>query len=670
MHKLVTIQSDINDCGPAVIYSLVKYYRGYVSMEKIRLDTNLSREGVTAYDIVLTLERYGFEAHGLSLTLNDIKNVSRPMILHLDYKKYNHYVLLVRVKKDICTIMDPSKGLIKMSLDDLAKVWTGIAIRAIPSGAILKLDKKTSLSCLLKKLVCQNKKTVLLIGVLGIVLNILELVLNYYFQFLINFPNYSKILTIFLFVIIAKILSEYYFVNLGHSLSRKIDYTLLDNYLSCFLHLPLPNLEKATSGRTLKHIEDLQIIKEAILELLLKVSLTLLQFSGGLFLIMVLSPYLSILFLGLAIGYIFLKLIENKKINKYTNYLLNKTTEYQETLVDTVKNYKTIKDLNCEDTFINYTLQKNLDYLDYEKYYASILNKWHSFENINLELGNFLLISVGYLLSKNGNINLVNLFTFITLTNYLFFSLKSTMDIMPKYYYLKQSYLRISEFLDATLEKDKGLIFSNGDITFSHVSFTYNNGNKVIKNLNQIIKKGQKVILSGASGTGKSTLCKLLYRYYEPELGSIKINNIDIKNLKLSSLRENISYISQDATLFSGTVLENIAGPGKPDIDKLNRVIKICLLEKLIDKLPNHLETNLKDNSNNISGGETERIILARSLYNLKSIMILDEALSQVDIKTEKLIIKNIKNNYPACTLIYITHKDVKEIFKNEISLS
>ena len=367
---------------------------------------------------------------------------------------------------------------------------------------------------------------------------------------------------------------------------------------------------------------------------------------------------------------IFLKLIENKKINKYTNYLLNKTTEYQETLVDTVKNYKTIKDLNCEDTFINYTLQKNLDYLDYEKYYASILNKWHSFENINLELGNFLLISVGYLLSKNGNINLVNLFTFITLTNYLFFSLKSTMDIMPKYYYLKQSYLRISEFLDATLEKDKGLIFSNGDITFSHVSFTYNNGNKVIKNLNQIIKKGQKVILSGASGTGKSTLCKLLYRYYEPELGSIKINNIDIKNLKLSSLRENISYISQDATLFSGTVLENIAGPGKPDIDKLNRVIKICLLEKLVDKLPNHLETNLKDNSNNISGGETERIILARSLYNLKSIMILDEALSQVDIKTEKLIIKNIKNNYPACTLIYITHKDVKEIFKNEISLS
>lgn len=177
-------------------------------------------------------------------------------------------------------------------------------------------------------------------------------------------------------------------------------------------------------------------------------------------------------------------------------------------------------------------------------------------------------------------------------------------------------------------------------------------------------------MLSGKSGTGKSTLCKLLYRYYEPSRGSIMINNIDIKNIKLSSLRDSIGYISQDAVLFNNTILENIVGKSKLDINKLNQVISVCKLEKLINKLPNHLETNLKEQSNNISGGESERIILARSLYNLKPIMILDEALSQVDITTEKEIIENIKNNYPACTLIYITHKDVKEIFKNEISLS
>ena len=149
MHNFVTIQNDVNDCGPTVIYSLVKYYNGYVSMEKIRLDTNLDKEGTTAYDIVLTLKNYGFEANGLKLKVEDLKEVSRPMILHLNY---SHYVLLIKVKKDTATIMDPSKGLIKMSLSELNNVWSGVAITAMPSNAIIKMDKSTSLLSLLKKL--------------------------------------------------------------------------------------------------------------------------------------------------------------------------------------------------------------------------------------------------------------------------------------------------------------------------------------------------------------------------------------------------------------------------------------------------------------------------------------------------------------------------------------
>ena len=155
MHNFVTMQNDVNDCGPAVIYSLVKYYKGYVSMEKIRLDTNLDKEGTTAYDIVLTLKNYGFEANGLKLTLEDLKEVSRPMILHFSY---SHYVLLVKVNKDKATIMDPSKGLIKMSLSELNSVWSGVAITAIPSNAIIKMDKSTSLLSLLKKLISEKKK--------------------------------------------------------------------------------------------------------------------------------------------------------------------------------------------------------------------------------------------------------------------------------------------------------------------------------------------------------------------------------------------------------------------------------------------------------------------------------------------------------------------------------
>ena len=241
---------------------------------------------------------------------------------------------------------------------------------------------------------------------------------------------------------------------------------------------------------------------------------------------------------------------------------------------------------------------------------------------------------------------------------------------MPKYRYLKQSYNRISEFGDiSTEDKESKLPFSKGDITFCNVSFNYNNGNNVIKNLNQSIKKGEKVILLGPSGTGKSTLCKLLYRYYNLQKGSITINNINIENINLNSLRSNIGYVSQDAILFNKTIKDNIVLGKTLNLDKLNKILKICELEGLIFKLPNHLETRLQESGNNLSGGEIERIILARSLYDLKPIMIFDEALSQVDIATEKKIIKNIIGAYKNCTLIYISHKDVQDLFKKQIKL-
>lgn len=665
MHNFVTMQNDVNDCGPAVIYSLVKYYKGYVSMEKIRLDTNLDKEGTTAYDIVLTLKNYGFEANGLKLKVEDLKEVSRPMILHLNY---SHYVLLIKVKKDTATIMDPSKGLIKMSLSELNNVWSGVAITAIPSNAIIKMDKSTSLLSLLKKLIRENKKTVIVIVILGIFLNILSLILNYYLQFLISFSNYLEVLLLFLVLTILKIIIECNLATWTLSLSRNIDYLLQNSYIKHFLHLPLPTLEGATSGRTLKHIQDLNLIKEAVLELLLKVSLTLLQGFFGLILLIKINKYLSLILFIIMFLYSILKTIENKNLRKSTGYLLEKTTTYEEELVETIKGYKTIKDMHKEDYYSNNLMQKTLDYLDYQKYYGKSLNKWQGLENLLLEIGNFVLISYGFILSKKNIINLVNLFTFLTIANYLFYSLREVMTIMPKYYYLKQSYQRISEFLDTKEESDEGIDFASGDIKFRHVSFTYNNGKQVIKNLNQVIKKGQKVILSGASGTGKSTLCKLLYRYYSLSSGSITINDIDIKDIKLNSLRNNISYVSQESMLFEKTILENIVDGSSVEPDKLNEILKICRLDKLIATLPNHLATSLK--GNNLSGGEIERVILARSLYNLKPILILDEALSQVDIKTEIAIIKDIQEKYEACTLIYITHKDVEDMFKKKLSFS
>ena len=669
MHKLVTIQSDANDCGPAVIYSLVKYYNGYVSMEKIRLDTNLGKEGVTAYDMVMTLRHYGFEAEGLRITIEDLKNISMPIILHCHLTSFDHYVLLLKNKGNIWTIMDPGKGIVKISTSELTSMWTRVAIKAVPISNIIKLDRSTSLFLLIKKLLYQNRKLTIKILVIGLFLNGLNLVLNYYLQFLKYFSRYKEIILLFLFLTIIKILSEYYFANLELQFSKKIDYALIDSYMKHFLRVPLPYLEGATSGRTLKHIEDLQMIKEAILELLIKVFLALFQVIGCLVLLIKLNKYLS-MGLGFIIGvYIILKLKEDKKIRSSTSSLIDKVNVYQDNLISSIKNYRTIKDLHKETYYHRQLMKDTIDYLDFQNFYGKVLNKWQFQENLFLEVGMFILMSYGFILNKSNKINLIELFTFIMLTNYLIYILKDLLNILPRYYYLRQSFQRISEFGDIEEEKYKGLDFTNGNIEFKHVSFKYNNGHAVINNLNQIIFKGQKVMLIGKSGTGKSTLCKLLYEYYPLTNGSISINGIDIKDINKSSLRENIGYVSQNAVLFKKTILENIVLDKKVDIDEVNRVLSICNLDNVVKRLSNHLNTNLQESSTNLSGGEVQRIILARALYNIKPIMLLDEALSQVDIETERKIIRNIMNNYKACTLIYVTHKEVEDMFKNKISL-
>ena len=218
-------------------------------------------------------------------------------------------------------------------------------------------------------------------------------------------------------------------------------------------------------------------------------------------------------------------------------------------------------------------------------------------------------------------------------------------------------------------EEFEGLTFTSGNISIQNVSFTYNSLNYVIKNLNQEIKSGEKIILTGESGSGKSSLVKLLFGFYKPTTGNILINGINLSDYNLNSLRESISYVSQDESLFKGSILENITLGKDIPVSKLTKVLKICYLDKLINKETNHLETILLEDDVNFSGGEVMRLILARTLLKDNKILILDEALSGVEESMEKNIIKNIKNEYPDITLIYITHRNLKELFDREIKL-
>ena len=206
--------------------------------------------------------------------------------------------------------------------------------------------------------------------------------------------------------------------------------------------------------------------------------------------------------------------------------------------------------------------------------------------------------------------------------------------------------------------KIKDIINKDIDIKFNNISYSYNDYDYILDKVNMMIPKNSFTILKAKSGSGKSTLCKMLFRSLTPNKGSITINDINILDYPLNTLRNNITYLSQEESIFTDTIKNNILLGEQVSSKKLDMISKICGLERIFINKPLRYETLISKENYNLSGGEKERILLARALVRNTPILILDEALSQLEETEEQRIIEEIKENYPSKTVIYITHRN------------
>ena len=301
--------------------------------------------------------------------------------------------------------------------------------------------------------------------------------------------------------------------------------------------------------------------------------------------------------------------------------------------------------------------------------FSKFINILETINSSIYNIGLFIITSYSIYLITQNKLTLIELITFNSLLNYQIDPIKEILSLLPKYYHIKLSYNKISEFLNITKEETKKETpFQNGNIVFNNISYSYNNYEDVIKNLSLSIKENTHYLVKGSSGTGKSTLFKMLNHNINDYQGNITIKDINIKDYSLTTLRQNILYVSQKEKIFSDTIYNNITLNKKIPITKLNTVLKITKVDEIINKKTLRLDTYLYDSGSNLSGGERQRIILARSiLYNPK-ILILDESLSEIDKTTELEILSNIDKYLLNTTIIYISHSNTN-YFNNIINL-
>lgn len=674
--RYIVKQNDIKDCGICCLESIIKYYNGFIPLETLRMDTKTANNGTTAYNLIKTAKKYGFNAMGKkNINLNN-KNIILPAIAHIITDKgLNHFVVIYKISDKFVYLMDPAKGYIKEKKEIFEKKWTNIILIFKPYKKIPLYKNQKNLKNLFLSIVSNQKKLILQIIITNIFITILSIISSYYFKIVIsslenNYINSTIfIIIIFLILNIYKIYFHYVKNNLSIYLNKNIDLLIIPEFISHIIKLPLNVITSRTTGEILTRVRELNNIKELFSEVLITILLNVFLSLGSIFFLYNISSQLFLILCIIAFIYIIIGTTTSPIILKKLNDNIDLETEFNSLLSEKVDSIESIKNLSIVSKETDKLENSYADFQENTFNYSKFLNIIITVKKIINDIGVFFISSYGIFLINQNKLTLLSLITFNMLISYFIEPVEETIDLIPKYLLIKLSVNKISEFINIETENIGNLEkFSNGDIEFQHISYTYDDYNKIINDLSLKIKSKSHVIIKGGTGSGKSTLCKMINHNINDYHGNILINGINIKDYSLKTLRKNILYVSQREKIFNDTILNNITINKKVTKEELKEILNITKVNEIIDKKSLRLESILYDEGFNLSGGEKQRIILARSILLKPEILILDESLSEVDSNTETEILNNIDKYLKDTTIIYISHTNTN-CFKNIIEM-
>ena len=456
---IVVRQRDEKDCGVCALLSIIRYYKGSVPLEKIRLDAKTTNEGTTALNLILASQKYGFEAVGVKLNnIYDIKQF--PAIAHMNLKKgYTHYVVIEKITKDKIFIMDPAKGKVVMKVNDFICEWSNVVLLFYPKKKIIVLKNEVTIFNLFTRIMKSEKSLIKIIIFVSFLLMLLSILLGYYFQILFSSITngysykYLKIIVIiFLIFTIFKIVLSFYRTYLENHLNKNIDCLLNSDFLSHLYNLPLNVITSRNAGEIVSRVNDLTSIKNIITEIFMSSTLDLILVAIAVPLLINISKNLFLILFLMIILYFLIGLIFSKAIFKRAYQNISYEADFNNNIIEDIKMINSIKNLNVISPALKKLEYKLTNYL-YDSYLLNIvINKEKTLKSIIYEIGFFIINTYGLYLLYKSKISLINIITFNTLLSLFLDPLKNIVDSIPKYCYMKATISKINDFLSLKKE--------------------------------------------------------------------------------------------------------------------------------------------------------------------------------------------------------------------------
>ncbi len=616
--------------------------------------------------------------------LENINVNNLPCIVHfIVNKNYKHFVVLYEInhKKKKVTIMDPAKGKVTIKFSEFNLLTSNNYLFLKPIKKLPIMHKKNILTKNIKINLKRNKLTYIFIILLTTIYFIENIVFSYTFKYFLEYSININI-TEHILIIFITLLSIFIFKNINLVIRNIMVtkwLTILDNDTTTntykqILLLPYLYYKNRTTGEVISRFKDLNTTRTYIANLITTVLTDIFCIVIFLSIMFKYNTILTLISLGTYIILFILTILLTPKKKKHIKHLSKQEDIINTYLIEGVSNVDTIKGSHLEKRLIDKFNIKYKNLLE-SIYKYSTFQELHNFikNNIN-DLLQLLIYTIGsYLVIKN-KLSLANLLIFETFSNYLINSFSNCLVLIENYPSYKISKDRVEELFMIDEEEFKNNYFYlsynlTGNIIFKNLN--YKIGTKVLfENLNLEIKQGEKILFTGSSGSGKSTLMKMLLKYIETDYGTIKISGIDINHYHLENIRSNITYVTSNEFIFNDTIRNNITLYKDYSEEELEDIVKICSINDITKDDSLGLDKRLEENGFNLSNGERQRIILARSLIKKTNIYIFDEALGQIDVVREKKILQSIFSKLKDKTIIVISHRsNNKKLFDRVLKL-
>ncbi len=675
-------QHDVMDCGPTCLRMVAKHYKRAIPIQKLREATQIGKEGVSMLGIAEAAESCGFKTLAIKITLKRLKEeASLPIIVHWNQ---NHFVVVYKITRQQVFVADPAMGLITYTLAEFESLWTSTLINGEKTGVALLLeptaafyneseDEDSSINFgILTTFIIKYKRLFIQLAIGLLVGSILQLVLPFLTQSIVDTGIQTKNLSFIYLVLIAQLMLfigrmsvEFIRAWILLHISTRINLSILSNFLSKLLRLPISYFESKMTGDILQRINDHRRIEQ----FLTGTSLSVLFSMFNLVIYSIILAYYHLTIFGVFIvssviyGVWIVFFLGFRRKLDHKRFALG--SQNQSSLIQLVQSLPELKLNNAEVRkrwdWENLQVKefklnvRGLSIQQYQQSGAMIIN----------EGKNIIVTFLAATAVVHGQMTLGAMMAMQYIIGQLNSPIEQLVQFVQQYQDAKMSLERMNEVNSLEDEIPKGKLFvhdlpQNQDITIRNLNFTYTGaGNEpVLKNLNLVIPQGKITAIVGSSGSGKTTLLKLLLKFYPYQKGEIRIGNTLLDNINPAQWRASCGTVMQDGYIFSDTIANNIAvSDEKVNAKKLMHAVEVANIQDFIADLPLSYNTKIGAEGNGISGGQKQRLLIARAVYKNPDFILFDEATSSLDANNESTIMRNLGEFFKGKTVIIVAHR-------------